>query len=314
MARGVGRRDAKGFPNNNIRRGGTARPAEPENYDGGKRNVGIGGGRSGARASSVRRRRSGTETTLPARIAAAEQSMRQPVEFSPFAGGGRRCQRRHRCLRTPYTPNAARQEIGDTAGERASAPVRHRSRGAGVINKYMCGGHQTARPIRFCCGISSPHPPPTRQRVSLNTACSVARTYRSTDGGRRAVVVCTRTYAEQRRRATATARTENPVRVLLAPLLNINICCCAGGRGRRDDRRVLVGVHCYYCYYYYYYSLTKQPLQHVSLPPPPPQDRKRAYFSGRTANTRNPRANNYNIIFAGLKRRVNTKIRKTRSN
>jgi len=51
-------------------------------------------------------------------------------------------------------------------------------------------------------------------------------------------------------------------------------------------------------------SLTKQPLQHVFLPPPPPTDRKRAFFSGQTANSENtyPRANNF-ITFAGLNQR-----------
>jgi len=69
---------------------------------------------------------------LPARIAAAEQCRcgnREPVEFSPFAGGGgRHC---HRCPRAVHAKRRASQEIGDTAaGERtrpsatAAAAVR----------------------------------------------------------------------------------------------------------------------------------------------------------------------------------------------
>jgi len=103
---------------------GTARPEPELRRRRGKCNTysRIGGGRSEARTAEPpvrwrRQWRSGT-TTLPARFAAAEQSMRQPVEFSPFAGGGHHCSDAT-AARTPYTLNTARQEIGDTAGERA---------------------------------------------------------------------------------------------------------------------------------------------------------------------------------------------------
>lgn len=116
----------------------------------------------------------------------------------------------YRIRRTPRVKRLATL----LASERAGPPPQP---SCGRNNKYVRGGHQTARPIRFRCGIS-PFPLPDEDRSTTHVR-SLARTARPTTDGRAVADVCTRSYAEQRRRATATARIENPVRVTRTALI-----------------------------------------------------------------------------------------------
>lgn len=109
---GEGELRAQGVFVGNIRNVG--RGTNRDGYSGERCGEMIGGG--------ARRRRSGAETTLPARIApGVSMTTRQPVEFSPFAG-------KTILRRAPYTLKRARYVIRLATLGWANALVRRRSR------------------------------------------------------------------------------------------------------------------------------------------------------------------------------------------
>lgn len=239
-----------------------------------------GGPKREPRTRRRRQWRSGT-TTLPARIAAAE-SMRQPVEFSPFASGGRHCQRRHRCPHTVYAEHRASRDWRHCW--RASAPVRHHSRRAGVIINTCAAVIKPLGPSGFVVVFLLPPYPTRTAQHRMFTRSHVPLDRRRTDAP-------SPTFAHAHTPNKGVARRLRRA----SKILSVCYSSCSyfvvarvgeGGASWWGYISITVVI---------IISLTKPPLQHVFLPPPPPTDHhKRSFLSGQTANgeNTNPHANN----------------------
>jgi len=221
--------------------------------------------------------RSGTETTLPARIAVAEQCRcgnREPVEFSSLAddvdgGGGRHCHC-HRCPLAVYAKRRVHRARESRDWRhccwRANAPVRHRSRRAGVITNTCAAVIKPLGPSGFVVVFLLPSRPSAASTAQHRMFVrSLARTARPPPTDAPSSFAHAHTRAEQRRRATATTTTTPPPPRTKYPVRSFVVARV--GEGRRASWWGYIAIAVVVVIIITIISLTKQPLQHVFLPP-----------------------------------------------
>lgn len=181
-------------------------------------------------------------------VAGAYRRRRTVSMRQPWTGGVFTLRRRRRTPLPPLPARRTRQTPRESRDWRhccwrANAPVRHRgSRRAGVITKYVRGGHQTARPIRFRRGISTPLPPVGDEYRSTPHVRSLARTARPppTDAPSPSSFARAHTSAEQRRRATATTTTTTPPPRTKYPVRSFVVARVGEGDARRSGGYIAI--------------------------------------------------------------------------
>lgn len=250
-----------------IRREGYGAPREPEPWGCGPTSVSVTGTASEVVAfrhrndvaGAYRRRRCGN---------------REPVEFTPFAGGGRRFHR-HRCPRAVYAKRRAHRARESRDWRhccwRANAPVRR----AGVITNTCAAVIKPLGPSGFVVVFLLPSRP---SATSTAQHRMFVRSHVPLDHRRRTRRRRLHTHIRAPNKGDARRR-----RRRRAPNIPSGL---SSSHGWARATRVVVGVrrycrccYCYYYYYYYYISHKTTPATCVS-----PTITKRAFFPGRTAN------------------------------